>query len=60
MDAIMPAGLRCHGCGTDRIIAVAPGHEASRFGDLFLIERGIDVRGWCLRCWPTTKQEAVR
>jgi len=40
MDAIMPFSLRCHGCGTDRII--------------------IDVREWCPRCWPTTKQEAVR
>ncbi len=43
------ASLRCADCGSDAVMAISPGTEADHPGDLFLIARGEDARGWC---WP--------
>jgi len=49
--------LRCSECG-DTAIAVAPGTEPERVGDLFLIAKGARAHLWCLRCWLARFGEA--
>lgn len=48
MAACRMCALRCE-CGSDDLVAVAPGAEA--IGELFTVVRGVPVRGFCATCW---------
>ena len=40
--------LQCE-CGSDDLVAIAPGEEEVR--DFFLLRRERPIRAWCMPCW---------
>ena len=45
--------LRCSECGSEDIVAIAPGEDEIR--DQFLRQREVPVRCRCMECWPGAK-----
>ena len=42
-------------CGSGLVpVAVSPGDEDERLGELFYVKQGTPMRCMCLACWPAT------
>ena len=56
---ILIADLRCSECGSEDIVAIAPGQDEDR-SDLFLLQREVPVRCRCMECWPIQSVDGTR
>jgi len=52
------ADLRCDGCGSAEIMAIAPGEEPDVLPLGIVIRRGELLHAWCTTCWSLSHRIA--